>query len=203
MVSLSDLAESSWFQSEECEELRSSTSVVLQSSMVQEYAKVLRRRAVAHIGASQAYRRRAVRLIRMAERRDLALSGDGGELSPCSGTHVACSSHLGYDSTSDDDSEDEPLFRRVTSYSGFQPSTVDVPSGSTESEEEVESEGGGSSGSEGSECEDASDEDSETESEDDSDDDFIYVGRESAMFKLRSQALLSRWVLPLVTAVEV
>ena len=35
MVSLSDLAESSWFQSEECEELPSSTCVVLQSSMVQ------------------------------------------------------------------------------------------------------------------------------------------------------------------------
>ena len=84
MVSLSVMAQSSWVESEECEELSSSTSLVLQSSMVRGWAKVLRRRAVAHIGASQASRRRAVRLIWMAERRNLALSGEEVDLSPFS-----------------------------------------------------------------------------------------------------------------------
>ena len=155
MVTLSDLAVSSWFQFEECEEPPSSTIVVLQSSMVQGWAKVLHRRAVAHLGASQASRRRAVRLIRMAERRHLALSGEDGVLSPSLDPPIACSAQIGYDSASGDDFEGEPLSRRVWSYSGFQPSTFDVPRGSIESEEECESGERGSSGSEESKCEDA------------------------------------------------
>ena len=171
--------------------------------MARGWAEVLRRRAVAHLGASQASRLRAVRLVRMADRRRVALSGEGGVLTPGSDVIVACSLPLGYDSLSGNDSEDEPLSRRVKSYSGFQSSTFDVSSGSTESEKEVESGEGCSLGSEGSECEEASEEDSQTEREDDSDDDLIYVGRESAMSALRSQALLSRWTVPVVTAVEV
>jgi hypothetical protein len=41
MVSLSDLGENSWFEPEESEELSPSTSVVLQSSMVRGWEKVL------------------------------------------------------------------------------------------------------------------------------------------------------------------
>ena len=203
MVSLSDLEESSWFQAQECEEIDSSTSVVPQSSMVQVWANVLRRRAVAHIGASQASRRRAVRLVRMAERRHLALSGNGGKLPESSGEVFTCTSRVSYDSASVDDSEDEPLSRRAASYSGFRPSTFDVPSISIQSEGEVESGQEGSSGSEESECEDASEEDSESDSADDSEDDLIYMGRESAISNFRYQAFLARWVDPVARAVEI
>ena len=196
-MSLSDLAESSWFESEEYEELPSSSSVVLQHSMVRWWAKVLRRPAVAHLGASQASRRRAVRLLRMAERRNLALLGDVVAVSPSSGSAVPCVSKVSHDLASGDESEDEPLFRRVASYPGFQPSAFDVPSASLESGQED------SSGFEESECEDASEEESETESVDESEDELIYMGRESAMSSFRSQALLSRWVVPVVTAVEI
>ena len=62
---------------------------------------------------------------------------------------------------------------------------------------------GGPSGSGESEPEDASEEDSETESEEDSEDNLIYVGRGSALSNFRSQALLSRWVLPVAIAEKV
>ena len=203
MVSLSNLAESSWFESDECEEISSSTCVVLQSSMVRGWAKVLRRRAVAHLGATKASCHRAVRLLRMAERRNLALSGGDRVLVPSLDRVVSSFPQVSYNSGSGDDSEDEPLSRRISAPLGFRSSTFDAPEGSVGSVEEVDSGEGGSSGSDESEQEDASEEDSETESEEDSDDDLIYMGRESALSNSRSQALLSRWELPMVVAEEV
>ena len=129
MVSLSELARSSWFESDECEEVSSSTSVVLQSSIVRGWAKVLRRRAVAHLGATQASRHRAVRLLRMAERRNLALSGGDKVLVPSQDLAVSGFPQVGCDSGSGNDSEDEPLSRQVASHSGFQLSTFDAPEG--------------------------------------------------------------------------
>ena len=203
MVSLSDWAEDGWFEFEESEELSSSTSVVLQSSMVRGWEKVLRRRAVAHIGASRAARSRAVRLIRMAERRSAVLSGESGGSPSVSEAPVARFLQASRHSDSGDDSEDEPLSRRVTTNSGFHPSTFDSPTLSIKSDEEEGESGEDSSESSESKCEEASEVDSETESEGESDDEVIYMGRESAMSNFRSQALLSRWVLPRAVAVEV
>jgi hypothetical protein len=199
MVSLSDLGENSWFEPEESEELSPSTSVVLQSSMVRGWEKVLRRRAVAHIGASRAARSRAVRLLRMAERRTLALSGEPIPALPISVEPVARFLSEDYHSDSGGDSEDEPLSRRVNSHSGFHSSTFTVATIPVESDEEQEEDGEGSSGSE---CEEPSEVDSESDSDDGEEDDLIYMGREFALSNCRSQELLSRWVLPLAVAVE-
>ena len=202
MVSLSDLVEKSWFEPEESEELSPSTSVVLQSSMVRGWDKVLRRRAVAHIGASRAARSRAVRLVRIAERRRLALSGESVGSSPISAEPVARFLPESYRSDSGEDSEDEPLSRRVTTHSGFHPSTFTVATISVESDEGEVVSGEDSSGSDESECKEASEVDSESESEDGGEDELIYMGRESTISNFRSQELLSRWVLPLAIAVE-
>ena len=202
MVSLSDLVEISGFEPEESEELSPSTSVVLQSSMVRGWDKVLRRRAVAHIGASRAARSRAVRLIRKAERHRLALSGEPMGSSPISAEPVARFLPEMYHSHSGEDSEDEPLSRRVTTHSGFHPSTFTVATISIGSDEEEDVSGEDSSGSDESECEEASEVDSESDSEDGGEDDLIYMGREFAMTNFRSQELLSRWALPLAMAVE-
>ena len=192
MVSLSDLAKRSWFVSEESEEFSPSTSVVLQSSKVRGWAKVLRRRAVAHIGASQAARSRALRLIRMAERRNLALSGEKVRPSAFSGGPAAGVFQASCYSDAGDDSEDEPLSRRLTTYSGFRLSTFDVPGALVESDKGKDSSGEDSLESEESACEEASEVDSESECEDESEDELVYMGRESAMSSFRSQALLSR-----------
>jgi len=199
MVSLSDFEESRWFEPEESEELSPSTSVVLQSSMVRGWEKVLRRRAVAHIGASRAARSRAVRLLRMAERRTLALSGEPIPAIPFPVEPVTRVLSEDYHSDSGGDSEDEPLSRRVNSHSGFHSSTFTVdsiPAGSDDGQEESEE------GSSGSECEEASEVDSESSSDEGEEDDLIYMGREFALSNCRSQELLSRWVLPLAVAVE-
>jgi len=201
MVSLSDLEESSWFEPEESEELSPSTSVVLQSSMVRGWDKVLRRRAVAHIGASRAARSRAVRLLRMAKRRSLALSGEPMPSPLISVEPVARFLSENYHSDSGEDSEDEPLSRRVTTHSGFHPSTFTVATTSVESDEEQDESGEDSSGSVEFECEEASEVDSESDSEDGEEDDLIYMGREFAMSNFWSQELLSRWALPLAVAV--
>ena len=95
------------------------SSVILQSSMGRGWKKVLRRRAVAHIGAAQASRRSAVRLIRMAERRNRVFSGKGVDPPLAPGPTVSCALKVCCDSASEDDFEDEPLSRRVTFYSGF------------------------------------------------------------------------------------
>ena len=203
MVSLSDLAENGWFKSEESEEFLPWTSVVLQSSMVRGWAKVLRRRAVAHIGASRAARSRAVRLVRMAEHRSLVLSGESGGSSSISAESVARFLPESYHSDSGEDSEDEPLSRRVTTHSGFRPSTFKISTVSVESDEGECVSGEDSSESNESECEEASEVDSESESEDESEDELIYLGRESTMSNFRSQALLSRWVLPMAVAVDI
>ena len=202
MVSLSDLGEGSWFEPEESEELSTSTSVVLQSSMVKGWEKVLRRRAVAHNGASRAARSRAVRLLRMAERRSLALSGQPAPLPPISVEPVARFLPEDYHSDSGGDSEDEPLSRRVATHSGFYPSTFTTSASLVESGEEQEESDEDSSGSVESECEEASEVDSESDSEDGEEDEVIYMGREFAMSNFRSQQLLSRWTLPLAVAVE-
>ena len=195
MVSLSDLTEGSWFESEECVEPSTLSSVILQSSMFRGWGKVLRRRAVAHLGAAQAFRRGAVRLIRMTERRNLVLSGKGVDLPPAPGPTVPCASGVCYGSESEGDSEDEPLSRRVAFYPGFQPSTFNAPSSLAESGKED------SSGSEESEFESASEQESAFKSEDE--DEVIYLGRESALANFRSQVLLSRWLVPVVTAAEI
>jgi len=196
MVSLSDLVESGWFESEESEELSPSTSVVLQSSMVRGWAKVLRRRAVAHIGASRAARSRAVGLVRMAERRSLVLSGESGGSSSIFVEPVARFLPESYHSDSGGDSEDEPLSPRVTTHSEIRPSTFNASTVSVESDEGECVSGEDSSESNESECEEASEVDSESESEDESEDEFIYLGCESTMSNFQSC-----WVLPMAVAV--
>ena len=72
--------------------------------MARGWDKVLRRRAVAHIGASRAVRSRAVRLVRMTERRSLVLSGESGGSSPISAEPVARFPPESYHSGSGEDS---------------------------------------------------------------------------------------------------
>ena len=158
--------------------------------------------AQSRIGASRAARSRAVRLVRMAERRRLALSKGSVGSSPISAEPVPRFLPESYRSDSGEDSEDEPLSRRVTTHSGFHPSTFDVATISAESDEGEDVSGEDSSESDESECEKASEVDSESESEDGGEDELIYMGRESTMSNFRSQELLSRWVLPLAIAVE-
>jgi hypothetical protein len=79
---------------------------------------------------------------------------------------------------------------------------LNVSTVSVESDEGECVSGEDSSESNESECEEASEVDSESESEDESEDELIYMGRESTMSNFRSQALLSRWVLPMAIAVE-
>ena len=98
-------------------------------------------------------------------------------------------------SGSDNDSEDEPLARRVRPVSGFKNSTFDHP------EHTPSTRDSGSLMSEESECESAFEEDSESDS--DEEDDVIYLGRENLLASARSQSLLSRWLVPLAEAVEV
>jgi len=194
MVSLSQISESNGYLADECEEMASSSSVVLQGSMARGWGKVLRRRAVAHLGAARSSRSRVFRLKAMLERRDLVLSGKAVEprvpevsvFQPISGSDLS--------QESGEDSEDEPLIRKVV-HKGFKSSTFDVPLSGPSSES------GFSSDSEESECEAASEVDSESESDDE--DEPEYLGRETALSHNLSQELLSRWLLPLVNAVEV
>jgi hypothetical protein len=165
MVSLSDVGKNSWFESEESEELSPSTSVVLQSSMARGWEKVLRRRAVAHIGASLAARSRAVRLLQMAKRRSLALEGKPMPVPPVSVKPVARSLPEECHSDAGEDSDDEPLARKVApQHSVFRSSTFTVATMPVESDEEQEESDEHSSAS--SECEEASEVDSESDSDD-------------------------------------
>ena len=111
---------------DECEELSSSTSVTLQSAMVRGWEKVLRRRAVARLGAARSSRSRAFRRSRMTARRDLVLREKGGVPSVSAGTtsDLVISSHsfVASLSESEGDSEDEPLVRRIPSGGTFRPS---------------------------------------------------------------------------------
>ena len=170
--------------------------------MVRGWDKVLRRRAVAYIGASRAARSRAVRLVRMAERRSLVLAGESGRSSFVSAEPVARFLPESYHSDLGEDSEDEPVSRRVTTHSGFRSSTFNVSTVSVESDEGEGVSGENSLESNESECEEASEVDSESESEDESENELIYMGWESTMSNFRSQALLSCWVLPMAIAVE-
>jgi len=86
------------------------------------------------------------------------------------------------------------LIRKVV-HKEFKSSTFDVPLSGPSSES------GFSSDSEESECEGASEVDSESESDDE--DEPEYLGRETVLSHNLSQELLSRWLLPLVNAVEV
>jgi len=178
MVSLSQISESNGYLADECEEMTSSSSIVLQSSMAKGWGKVLRRRAVAHLGAARSSRSRAFRLKRMLERRYLVLSGKA--VVPRDPEVSVFPAVTGSDllQESGEDSEDEPLIRKVV-HKGFESSTFDVPlSGSS-------LESGFSSNSEESECESASEEDSESES--DEEDEVEYLGRETVLSHNLSQ----------------
>ena len=194
MVSLSQISENNGYLADECKEMTSSSSIVLQSSMAKGWGKVLRRRAVAHLGAARSSRSRAFRLKRMLERRDLVLSGKAVEPRTSEVSVLPAFSGLDLPQDSGEDSEDEPLIRKVVS-KGFKSSTFDVPLSGPSSES------GFSSNSEESECESASEEDSESES--DEEDEVEYLGRETVLSHNLSQELLSRWLLPMVKAVEV
>ena len=194
MVSLSQISESNGYLADECEEMTSCSSIVLQSSMAKGWGKVLRRRAVAHLGAARSSRSRAFRVKRMLERRDLVLSGKA--VVPRAPEISVFPTFTGCDlpQESGEDSEDEPLIRQVV-HKGFKSSTFDVPLSGPSSES------GLSSNSEESECESASEEDSESES--DEEDEVEYLGRETVLSHNLSQELLSSWLLPMVKAVEV
>ena len=194
MVSLSQISESNGYLADECDEMASSSSIVLQSSMAKGRGKVLRRRAVAHLGAARSSRDRAFRLTRMLERRDLVLSGKAKVPRISESSVSQTCSVLGLSPEWEDDSEDEPLIREVVQ-EGFRSSTFDAPLSGEPSES------GLSSDSEESEHESASEADSETES--DEDDEVVYLGRETVLSNNLSQELLSRWRLPKVKAVEV
>ena len=162
--------------------------------MAKGWGKVLRRRAVAHLGAARSSRSRAFRLKRMLERRDLVLSGKAAvpKVSETSTSPTYSVFDLSHESG--DDSEDEPRIRKVVQ-KGFKSSTFDaLLSGAS-------SESGFSSDSKDSKRESTSEADSESESDDD--DDIVYLGRETVLSNKLSQKLLSRWLLPKVQAVEV
>jgi len=194
MVSLSQISESNGYLADECDEMASSSSVVLQSSMAKGWGKVLRRRAVAHLGAARSARSRAFRLKKMLERRDLVLSGK--VVVPRVSEISISPTYSGFDLSheSGEESEDEPLIRKVVQ-KGFKSSTFDAPLSGASSESGI------SSDSEESECESASEEDSESES--DEEDEVVYLGRETVLSSNLSQGLLSRWLLPKVQLVEV
>ena len=194
MVSLSQISESNGYLADECDEMAPSSSIVLQSAMAKGWGKVLRRRAVAHLGAARSSRSRVFRLKRMLERRDLALSGQVVVPKVVEPSIVPVLSSLNDSFESESESEDEPLIRRVVK-EGFKSSTFDAPLSGPSLES------GLSSDSEESECESASEADSESES--DEEDEVVYLGRETALSSKLSQELLSRWLLPVAQAVEV
>ena len=138
----------------------------------------------------------------MAERRRLAPSGEPTPSPPISVEPVARFLPESYHSDSGEDSEDEPLSRRMTTQSGFHPSTFTVATTSVESDEEEDGSGEDSSGSDESDCEEACEVDSGSDSGDGDEDDLIYMGREFSVSSFRSQELLSRWALPLAVGVE-
>lgn len=193
MVSLSDISGSDRFMSEECDELSVSSSIVLQSSMVKGWEKVLRRRAVAHLRAARSSPSHAFRLIKMSEGRDLVLAGKE-ELSVLSPELNFFRSPVSFESSnSGGDSEDDLLAPRVVVLSGFKLSTFGCP------EKKEGSLKGESSVSEGSECESASGEGSESYSDDE--DKIIYLGRENLLARVQSGILLPFWLVPVVFAV--
>ena len=92
-------------------------------------------------------------------------------------------------------SEDEPLIRRVASREEFRQSSVEYQSSDEDAVMEEVSE------AEKSENEGTSEEESDIDSE--CDDNVEFLGRESALSRKTSQELLSRWVLPVVIAMEI
>ena len=185
--------------SEECVELSSSTSVTLQSAMAKGWEKVLRRRAVARLGAARSSRSRAYRRSQMTARRDLVLGKRGdshsGVAVPSTGSVTSMNSLTSMAEDSGVDSEDEPLVRRVVSGSETEQSSDDSQSSEEDDAKEEDSQ------AEESEREGSSEEESDSGSE--SDDPVEFLREESALSRARSQELLSRWVMPIVRAVEI
>jgi hypothetical protein len=139
-------------------ELPKSASVVLQGTMALSWDKVLRRRVVARRDAQRSSRKRALRMSSMMVRRSLVLSGVSlivkGRSTPTirgSAQRPICVLD------SDEESEDEPLIRRVVPRVEFKVSTFDC------SDSPMESSASGES-SEGEECSEESEGASETES---------------------------------------
>ena len=181
--------------SEECVELSSSTSVTLQSTMAKGWEKVLRRRAVARLGVARSSRSRAYRRSRMTARRDLVLGKRGDSHSGIAGSVTSTNSLTSMVEDSGVDSEDEPLIRRVVSESETEQSSDDSQSSEEDDAKEEDSQ------AEESEREGSSEEESDSGSE--SDDPVEFLREESALSRARSQELLSRWVMPIVRAVEI
>jgi len=185
--------------SDESVELSSSTSVTLQSTMAKGWEKVLRRRAVARLGAARSSRSRAYRRSKMTARRNLVL-GERGDSQPCvaepSAGLVTCAiSVASMGDESEVDTEDEPLIRRVVSGSETSQSSDDSQSSDEDDAKEEDSQVGES------EREGSSEEESDSGTE--SDDAVEFLGEESALSRARSQGLLSRWVMPIARAVEI
>ena len=157
----------------DCVELSSSSSLTVQSIMAKGWEKVLRRRAVARLGAARSSRSRAFRLAKMSARWDLVLREEGRglpmQILPTLVEAPFFCSDSGSVEKSDGDSEDEPLIRRVASRDEFRQSSVEYQSSEEDAVmKEV-------SGAEESENEGTSEEESDIES--DGDDKVEFLGR--------------------------
>ena len=193
------ITQSGQWVSDECLELSSSTSVTLQSTMAEGGEKVLRRRAVARLGAARSSRSRAFRRSKMTARRNLILGEERDSQSsvaaPSASLVVPAISVASMGDESQGDSEDEPLIRRVvsgseTSQLSDDSQSSDEDDAGEEDSQAAESERGGSS-------------EEESDSETESDDVVEFLGEKSALSRARSQGLLSRWVMPIARAVEI
>ena len=141
----------------------------------------------------------------MTARRDLILRERGGTLSGLpDATSGLVTPVLSVMVTADElegESEDEPLIRLVSFEGAFRASS-DYPSSSEEeSAMEEDSVMEEDSQAEESESEGPSEEESEPETE--NEDEVKFLGEERALSRMRSQALLSRWVVPVVVATEI
>ena len=132
--------------SDECVELSSSTSVTLQSTMVKGWEKVLRRRAVARLGAARSFRSRACRRSKMSAHRDL-VRGERGDshsrvAAPPTGSVTPTISAASMADESEVDSEDEPLICRVVPGSETGQSSDDGQSPDDDDAKEEDSQAG-------------------------------------------------------------
>ena len=155
----------------ESQELPKSVSIVLQGTMALSWGKVLRRRAIARREAARSARKRVIRMADMTIRRRRVLSGAPLIVKSCAASLVRGSKQRPICiPDSDEESEDEPLIRRVTPSATFRVSTFDCgdlgekPSGAGDSSEsdECSEESEGVSETESSK----SDSDDESEGED-------------------------------------
>jgi hypothetical protein len=175
---------------EECGELSKKTSVVLQGVMAAGWGKVLRRRVIAKREVHRSSRQRVLRKSEMIARRDLVLSGSWVYVKKSPTPVIKKKPSLKLQGSvfqpilvfsSGDDSEDEPLVRRVVKAQGFVASTFDCSdseasfseeegyeppqkeyaeeSGGASETESSDSESGSGSACEGSESESVCDED--------------------------------------------